>query len=453
LLLQNGAAALVIGAALALSSTAIVLQLLSSSDRLGSASGRACLAVLLFQDLMVVPILLLVDLLGRDTDGSFLVALGSALGIAVLVVAVIMLAGQRLARPMLRLAASARMPEAFTAAVLLLIIVIAAVTAEAGLSLALGAFLAGLLLAETEFRHEIEVTLAPFKGLLLGLFFMSVGMGLDLSLVARELYWLGPALIAMLALKMLLLLGLGRAFGLSWPANVEMSLPMAPAGEFAFIIATAAGALGVLEPETAQLVIVLAGASMLLTPALSALGRRAAIALEGKLQEGGFQPDEATDLSGHIVIVGYGRVGRFLGTVLSERGTPHLAIDSDPNLVAKRREETGSVIYGDGKKIEILRQLGLDRAAGLAVTMNDPEANERVVEAVREAWPKLPIFARAHDTAHARKLMRIGANRATSEALEAGLDLSEAVLTGIGVPRETARAGLDRFRRVELESL
>ncbi len=445
-------AAFVIAGAFALSSTAIVLQLLTESARLGTPAGRACLAVLLMQDLVVVPVLLLVDLLAKDGGESLLRAIGEALGLAVVVVAGIIVLGRRLARPMLRIAAMTKAPEAIAAAALLLIVVIAASTAAAGLSLALGAFLAGLLLAETEYRHEIEATLDPFKGLLLGLFFMSVGMGLDVGQALDNGVWLAPALLGLLTIKAGVLLGLTRAFGLNAAASVETSLVMAPAGEFAFVIVAAAYGAGILGDEITQFMVALAGLSMLLNPGLAVLGRRLARRIETRAGSD-HAVEDVYDLRGHVVIVGFGRVGRFLGGVLSEEGMLHLSVDADGGLVADRRREGANVYYGDARKIDLLKKLNLAEAAALAVTMNDHHATEAVVRAARREWPHLPIFVRARDTAHARVLVRAGADRATSEALEAGLDLSETVLAGIGVPDDAARARIDRIRRAELDSM
>jgi CPA2 family monovalent cation:H+ antiporter-2 len=446
--------AFVIGAALALSSTAIVLELLIERRQLGGQTGQATLSTLLAQDLAVAPMLILVAILaGREEPGSISLALAQAAGAAAIAIGAIMIAGRLVARPFLRRAASRRSPEMFVAAVLLLVLITGAVTQAAGLSIALGAFLAGLLLAESEYRHEIEVLLAPFKGLLIGIFFLSIGMRLDFVEVLAAPLQLVVGLVCMLAVKTAVVALAARLLRVGWPAALESALLLAPGGEFAFVILATAGAQGVLRPDMVALMGLIAGASMMLTPLIAGPARRLAEAVERRTQ--GSQPPATgfPDLGGHVLIVGYGRIGRMMGELLSEAGVPMVALDRDANLVGARRAGGEAVFFGDARYTAILSRLAADRAAALVVTMDEPDGVEAVVRAARRAWPALPVYARARDSAHAGRLVALGAERVTPEALEASLDLAQAVLAGVGLGEEAARAVVEARRRSELESI
>lgn len=449
----SGPESFVVGAALAMSSTAIVLALLGERGQLGAQAGRTSLAVLLLQDLAVVPILIFVGLLAGEGGDSAPAALARAAGLAAAVIAAIMVIGRLLARPLLRLVARTQVTEFFAGAVLLLILATALATSATGLSVALGAFLAGLLLAETEYRHDIDASLAPFKGLFLGVFFMSVGMRLDLAGALAEPLAVFGSVVGLIAIKAALIAGLARAFGVRWPAAVESALLLSTGGEFAFVVIAAAADRAVLAGETAGFMTLVAGLSMMATPLLAGFARRLARALDRRLGPAEPPPAGPEGLEGHVVIVGYGRIGRMLGEILSEEGAAFVALDADAALVAEARAGGAAVYFGDARKTEILRRLGVDKAAALAVTMDSSLAAEAVVEAAHRDWPGLAVYARARDAAHARRLLKSGAARVTSEALEAGLDLAEAVLRGVGASEESARAVVDARRRRELASL
>ncbi len=447
-------AAVVLGACLALSSTAIVLQLLTEEGRLGSEAGRASFAVLLFQDLAVIPILFAVTLMsahgGEDAAGSLPVLLAKA-GAAI---ALVLVAGRLLLARLFRLVGATKSPELFMATTLLVILGTGALMQLAGLTLTLGAFLAGLLLAETEYRHEIATVIEPFKGLLLGLFFMSVGMGLDPAAMGRAWLWLLPSILGLIAVKAAIFFGLARAFGLGIPAAAESALLFGPAGEFAFVVIGMAAAGGLMEESIAQFMLTVAGASMFLTPFASFAGRRLGrrLAREAEAARG---PESETipELEGHYVLGGFGRVGRLLREVLQGEGLACLAVDRHTATVTGARAEGIEIYFGDAARIEFLKKLRLDRAQALILTMDDHAAIERIVKAVRSDWPVIPIFARARDEAHARTLMRIGATGVVPEALEAGLELAELALRGGGYPDEAARQAVHRRRLRAFEAL
>lgn len=431
-------AALILGACLALSSTAVVMQILTERGRLGTPVGRASFAVLLFQDLAVVPVLFLVGIVGTPGTEGVLGELALALGKAALALASILIVGRLVFRPLLRRVAATGSRELFLAVVLLVIIGAAAATEFAGLSLALGAFLAGLLLAETAYRHQIAVDLEPFKGLLLGVFFTSVGLGIDTLEILAEPVLLPLSVLGLIAIKATVLYGLARLWGEPHEVAVEMSVLLGQAGEFAFIVIGLAGGLGALPPDTAQFMLLVTGLGIAVTPLLALLGRHLG-GRRGRQSAQAMQPDELPDLVDHVVIAGFGRVGRMIAAMLDGQRIPHVAIDAHADVVAALRAEGRAAFWGNAAHPDILGRLGIDRALALVVTMNDADATADVVRAARAHWPNLPIFARARDADHARMLIGCGATDVVPETVEASLQLSEAVLIGTGVPDEAAR--------------
>jgi CPA2 family monovalent cation:H+ antiporter-2 len=447
-------AAVVLGACLALSSTAIVTELLRERRRLGSPVGRASFAILLMQDLAVVPILVLVTVFGGGDGGDgrpVAWALLASLGQAALMVAAILALGRIALRPLFRRIVAARSRELFVAATLLVIIATAMATAAAGLSMALGAFLAGLLLAETEYRHAIEADVEPFKGLLLGLFFMSVGMGLDLAAVVAEVGWLLASIVGLYTLKGAVIVGLGLAFGLGWRTAAETGLLLGQAGEFAFVVVAQATVAGLVAANIGQFMQLVAGATMLATPLVAPLAERAGRWLERRAPDLRWTAERVGDPAGHVIVAGYGRVGRMLGELLDRQLVPHVALDLDPDVV--RAARGASVHYGDASRTEILGRVGAGRALAVVVTMDDPRAAERVVASVRERWPELSVFARVRDARHAKRLLRLGATRVVPEALEASLQLGEVVLQGVGIPPDAAHTVVNRRREQELTGI
>jgi CPA2 family monovalent cation:H+ antiporter-2 len=442
-------AAIAVGAALALSSTAIVMPILAEQKRQHALAGRATFSVLLFQDLAVAPILVALALFGRrQADGGaadLLLSFGSAaLGIVALLVI-----GRLLLRPMLRSVARARSEELFVAACLLVVIGAGLVSALAGLSMALGAFIAGLLLAETEYRHEVEVTIEPFKGLLLGLFFLSVGIGLNIPLlVARPVEIVGAA-IGLIALNGVVVFVLARLFRLPQRSALEAALLLAAGGEFAFVILNQAMAQGVVGRTFGQSVLVAVTLSMFAIPVLAA----ASLRLGGRK----VAPDESPVMpempkgGAQVLIAGYGRVGRLVGEMLRHHEVPWVAAESDPRIVDQARRAGEAVFFGDASRPEFLRKCGLGDAPALVVTMDNPAGAEAIVATARALRPDLTIVARARDARHAKRLYDLGATDAVPETVEASLQLSEALLVEIGVPMGLVIASIherrDAFRK------
>jgi K+:H+ antiporter len=444
-------AALVLGSCLALSSTAIVMQLLTEQGRFGSAVGRGSFAVLLAQDLAVVPMLFVVGSLGARAGGSLLAALALAVGEALLAMLLILVIGRLVVRPVFRHLSSLHSPELFMAATLLIIIATAAATHAAGLSAALGAFLAGLLFAETEFRHEIEVNIEPFKGLLLGLFFMSVGMIINpLELLADPL-WIGLSILGLFTIKTLITATLARLFGFTRGQALEMGLLLGQGGEFAFVVIAYAMLFALVPRPTAQFMLIVVSATMFLTPLVARAARRVGAAVDARTRPMATAGvDVAPDLEDHVIIVGYGRTGRLLAELLDRQHVAHVALDLDADHVAGLRARGAPVFLGDASRTAMLEKVRLQQAAALVVSADDPQAAERILAAARRLNRDVPILVRAHDGSHAARLIAQGATQVVPEVLEAGLQLGQVLLQHVGLPPDAAREVVDQERATAL---
>ncbi|WGM37840.1 cation:proton antiporter [Caulobacter sp. NIBR1757] len=451
---QPPIAAAAIGAALALSSTAVVMPLLAERKRQHSQAGRATFAVLLFQDLAVAPILITLAVLGRQNasgdDSAFVLKDLLAFAPAVVGLLALFVIGRVLLRPMLRSVAKAKSEELFMAASLLVVIGAGLLAALTGLSMALGAFVAGLLLAETEYRHEVERTIEPFKGLLLGLFFVSIGIGLDLSkLIADPLPILGMA-FGLMALTGSVVFGLARLFGLKTRPALEAALLLAAGGEFAFVILDSAMNAGVVGETAGQTILVASTLSMICIPFLATFGAKLGGRPGADPGSVAVEPDNERADSG-VLVIGYGRVGRLVSDMLGRHDIPWVGIDRDPRLVESGRRSGARIFYGDASRAEFLKHCGLDTARALIITMDSPEGAEAVVATARELRPELTIVARARDARHAKRLYDLGATDAVPETIEASLQLSEAALVDIGIPMGLVIASIherrDEFRK------
>ena len=444
-------AALTIGAALALSSTALVIPALAEHRRLHAQAGRTAFAVLLFQDLAVAPILVTLTLLGgksaKDPVHLLLAFAPSVGGVAALVIG-----GRLLLRPLFKSVARAKSDELFVAACLLVIIGAGLVSELFGLSMALGAFVAGLLLAETEFRYQVEVLIEPFKGLLLGVFFVSLGIGLDLPLLIQNPLLTIGLTLGLVALKGVIVFALARLFAVKTPAALEAAFCLAAAGEFAFVILGQAVNADVVGAPMGEAVLLAAGLAMFASPGLTGLGRRLASKLVAHSPSPALGPVDVP-LPGvpAVLIVGYGRVGRLVGEMLGRHEIPWQAVERTARLVEDGVRDNKTVLYGDASRPELLRRCGLAEARALIVTMDAPETAEAVTAAARALRPDLVIVVRARDARHARRLYELGATDAVPETVEASLQLSEAALVDIGIPMGLVIASIherrDAFRK------
>ena len=447
---QPVAGAVLVGLALALSSTAVVLPVLAEQRRLGTPAGRTSFAILLFQDLAVAPILFAIAVLGRKDGGDLGGALALALGQAAIALLVIVVAGRVALRPLFHLVARTRSPELFMAACLLVIVATALVAAGSGLSMTLGAFVAGLLLAETEYRRAIEATIDPFKGLLLGVFFVSVGMNLDpAQLVAAPGAILGLSL-GLLLIKGAVVLAGGRIMGIPRSVALETALLIGPGGEFAFVLIGGAMVAGLVPEPVGGAALIVTTVTMIAIPGLAALGRRIGRRVS-KESLGRARAEPVPDpQQNRVIVAGYGRVGRLVGEMLKRHAISFIALDSDPARVAEQRRLGSPVYFGDSANTEMLRRCDIATARALVVTLDNPRAVEAVVQAARAERPDLTIVARARDARHATQLYEMGVDDAVPETIEASLQLSEAVLVDVGVPMGHVIASIherrDEFR-------
>jgi voltage-gated potassium channel Kch len=426
---------------IAMSSTAIALATLQEGRQLGTPGGQAAFSVLLFQDLAVIPMLLVVGLLAegeRALDWR-----SAALGVGL--IAALVTGGRLLLRPALRLIAGTHLREVFVAAALLLVIGIALLMQAVGLSMALGAFLAGVILADSEYRHELEIDIEPFKGLLLGLFFIAIGMSVDLGLFVRAPLLVLGAALAIVALKAAILYPIANAFGYCGRADAGLlAVALSQVGEFAFVLFAAAGAL--LPPETLSLLNAAVAVSMLTTPLLFLAYDRL---LARRLEPG--EPD-VVDEGNPVIIAGFGRFGQVVSRVLNGLRIRTTLIEHDPNQVELVRRFGNPAYYGDATRLDVLEHAGLARARLLVVAIDDADAALRVVKQVRRLYPHLALIARAHSRTDAYEYMELGVP-AVREIFGSALDASEAALRALGHGPLAARRVVTQFRRHDEEMM
>jgi CPA2 family monovalent cation:H+ antiporter-2 len=424
---------------LALSSTAIAMKLLIEQLEQSSRHGRAALGVLLFQDLVVVPFLILIPALGGAAQESVWATLGSVLLKSALVLAAIMAAGRWLLRPLFHEIAAAHSRELFMFAVLLLVLACAWVTELAGLSLALGAFLAGMMLGETEYRHQVEGDILPFRDILLGLFFVTVGMLLDLAVFARLWPWIAAAVAGMLVFKTLLVTALGRAFGHETGVALRTGLVLSQGGEFAFALLLHAQNYRLLESDAAQVVLATVVLSMIVSPLVIRFnGRIAKRLVPGYIRARDSNlaaiRAEAGHGRGHVIVCGYGRSGQNLGWMLEQEGIPYVALDLDPVRVRDARDAGKPVVYGDADRRDVLEAAGLHGARALVVSFNNVASALRILEITHHVRPDMPVIVRTMDDAELERLKSAGATEVVPESLEGSLMMGSLLLMLLGVP-------------------
>ena len=443
-------AALVLGLVLSLSSTAVVMQLLAESQRTGSPVGQAAFAILMLQDLAVVPILILIGALGKGGGGDTNVAMLALLAMAkaALAIALIYLVGGRVVHPLFRAFARHRQPDVFMALILLSTFGIAALSMLAGLSMALGALIAGLLLAETEFKHEVELMVEPFKGLLMGLFFMTVGMGMDALQILHAPVWLACAVLGLVLLKGLVVAPLLRLGGLPWGRAIEGALLLGQGGEFAFIVIGYATASKLLDGALGARVMLAVGLSLFVTPLLARIGHMIGERWTGQPHPAAAQlTDTELDAArGRVIIAGFGRVGQQLAKLLTAQNIPYVAFENDAKLVSQLHAKGVPVYFGNAARPELLRRVHAHDAPAIVLTMDHPASALQAVRGIRREFPEVRLFARSRDERHARDLKRAGANVVVPETLEASLQLSAFVLEGMGLDERYVDDIVDRER-------
>ncbi|DBA99171.1 hypothetical protein WJX82_006091 [Trebouxia sp. C0006] len=455
----SGPGAVILGGGLALSSTAVAMQVLQDRGESGSRHGRATFAVLLLQDLAVVVLLMLIPLLAPSDSGALgLSKIAKALGLAavkaVVAIVTIILGGRTLLRPLYRRIAALENTEIFAATTLLVVLGTSVMTQIAGLSLALGAFLAGLLVAETEFALQVESDIAPYKGLLMGLFFMTVGMEISVGLFFAEWKTVVSGIVLLIGGKVGVMAAVGKGFGLSLLQSVRAGLLLAAGGEFAFVTFGEAVSHKILPQALVSKLFLIVSLSMALTPFLAEFGQRLGKMFE-KSDVKALQPNEGEveELRGHVVIAGFGRVGQIIAQLLSERLIPFVALDVRSDRVQAGKELDLPVYFGDAGSAAVLHSIGAHRASCAVVTLDSPGANYRTVWALHKSFPDVKVYVRAHDVNHGINLEKAGATAVVPETLEPSLQLASAVLSQLNMPQDEVAHAIQAFRRNHVSEL
>ena len=440
--------ALALGLALAMSSTALVLRITDPKTPVG----RAALSMLLFEDIALVPIIFLLGAMGRGSAAQDPAAIWTTLWQGGLVILALLLAGRWLLPRLFAQAARTKSPELFLSASLLVVIVAALATAATGLSPVFGALIAGLLIAETEYHGEVENITAPFKGLALGVFLITVGMSIDLAAVWDNFGTIALAAACVFSIKAAVTGLLLRAMGARSGTATETGILMASPSETTLIVLSTALAVGLVNREAAQFWQTVTALGLTITPLLAMLGKRLARRVD--LPEAIYRPEDDPEAR-HAIIVGFGRVGRLVADMLKAHEKPFVAVDADADLIEAGRREGYNVAFGDVNAGNALARLGADHASAVILTMDEPIMAQRLVRKLRAQYPDLPIIARARDASHAAQLYKAGASHAVPETLEASLQLSEAVLVDLGVPMGFVIASIhekrDEFREQIME--
>jgi monovalent cation:proton antiporter-2 (CPA2) family protein len=442
---QSLRTAVIIGFGLALSSTAFGLQILTERGEMGTAHGHTAFSILLLQDLAVVPLLTLVSLLAAET--SLLEGIEFAILDAVLVIASVILAGRFLLSPVLRLVATSRTAEVFTATVVFAVLGTAWLMEEVGLSLALGAFLAGLMMANSHYRHQVIADIEPFRGILLGLFFMGVGMSIDFGLLSRQGALIAGLVLGLLLVKSMVIWVLCQLMRIGIADATRVSLLLSQSGEFGFVLFGLATISGVLPEDLFHILTLLVALTMVTTPLMANLGEY----LSRRLTRAADRHDVSTEHidagQPHVIIAGFGRVGQRVARILQAANVAYLAVDNNADRVLEGRRDGFSVFYGDVGKADVLKAAGAEQAGVLVCTIDQVSPAVRLVNILRQRYPDIPIYTRGRDKQHCDQLLTAGATLAISETLEASLEIGEAVLNTMGVFEEEAAALTESFRR------
>lgn len=437
----------VAGTGFVLTSTAIVMQMLQERNSLSTLKGQRIIAILLFEDLAIVPLLVLVTFLGSGGEEVTMTERLSSIGIALAATVALIFAGRYLLNPLFRLLASSGAREVMTAAALLVVLGSALLMQVSGLSMAMGAFLAGVLLSESAFRHQLEADIEPFRGILLGLFFLGVGMAIDLSVIAANWKIVVVGVIAYMFVKALLIYSVARLVGTCQREAIERAVLMAQGGEFAFVLYSAASAAGILDAETNAVLTAMIIISMILTPLMVIAHDRIMPAV--KPNTDGLELPE--NVEGSILIIGFGRFGQIVSQPLLARGYTLSLIDKDADFVRDAADFGFKVYYGDGARSEILHAAGAATARAVLICVDDKEAAIRIAEIVKHEFPLVPVLARAFDRGHAIDLVKAGVDYQIRETYESALDFSQKALTSVGEERDTAERLVEEFRDVDVE--
>lgn len=445
---QTPEASILIGSALALSSTAVVMRVLSDNNEFALRHGRVSFSVLLFQDLAVVVLLVLQSTIGDEsTSLGYEFALAGVKAFVALIA--IVLIGRVILRPLYRGIAHLGYPELFIPVTLLVVLTTAVLTAQFGLSMELGAFLAGLLLSETEYRHQVEADINPFYGLLMGTFFMSVGMSINLDLLQQNFVFILQSLILLLAIKTFILHFLCRLFGIPRPSSLRVALLLSTGGEFLFILIGPAITSGLVSDHLGQLLYSTVAISMAFTPLLALLGKFITDRWMEQEAEASTKTtiEEIGDLKNHVIVCGYGRVGKLVASLLTKRLVPFVAIDNDMARVSEGRANGLPIFYGDARRMHMMRTLGADKACAAVISLDKPKGAVDTAMMFRRQFPHIDVSVRMRDNRYEELLEKAGVHVVMPENLEPSLQLAARVLSDIGTPQDEVSQVIEDFRK------
>jgi glutathione-regulated potassium-efflux system ancillary protein KefC len=445
------ASAVVVGIGLSLSSTAFVLQLLAEKKQLSTVHGRSSFAILLFQDLAVIPVLALLPLLGVSDTVTTHADVAQKVIIGIVAIVALVVGGHYLLRPLFRLVAASGSPEIFSATSLMLVIVSTQLMNMAGLSMGLGAFVAGVLLADSEYRHEIEANIEPFKGLLLGLFFISVGMSVNLGLLLSQPGTVFALVAGLLLVKFVVLYGLGIGFRLPLRCTTNLAFVMSQGGEFAFVLFTAATGYHILGKSLTDTLVLVVSLSMAATPLLFMFNEKI---IKPRLSARA-QPvfDRIDEPGAPVIIAGFGRVGQIIGRLLRVKHIPFTALEISQTQVDFVRKFGGKLYYGDASRVDLLRAAHAEQARIFVLAVDDIKASLKIADTVKRNFPKLEIYARVRNRHHAHMLMDLGVKVFVRETYLSSLRLAEQVLCGLGLDEADVLASVEKFRKYDEAAL
>ncbi len=448
-------AALVVGIGLAMSSTAFVLQTLAEKKQLTTRHGRESFAILLFQDLAVIPLLAALPFLAHSAGAGAVSAHGGGGWMdalkAVAIIGALIVSSRFLIRPLFRAVATHGGREIFTATALFIVVGVTLLMEVAGLTASLGAFLAGMLLADSEYRHELEADIDPFKGLLMGLFFISVGMSANLGLLAQAPLTIAAIVIGMMLIKFIALVLIGRLAGTAAPSARKLGLALAQGGEFAFVLFGSAAGAGIFTAPVSQMLVVAVTVSMLIAPLLFVLDEKLLTPWLDRRDERAF--DSIAPSEGHVIIAGYGRVGQIVTRVMALKGIPFVAMEKNADQVDSVRKFGGTLYFGDATRIELLRAANAGAARLFVLAIDNPEDSVKCAALVRHHFPHLPMLARARNRTHAHRLMDLGITRFFRETWLTSLEMAQQALMQVGVAPSDAAMTIAKFRDHDLALL
>jgi len=438
---------IIIGSALAMSSTAIVMQVISENGEQSTRVGRLSFSILLMQDLAVIPILVLLPLL-KNTDLNLTHAVGGAVADACIAMIIIYIIGRVCLRPLYRFIAKSKSDVLFISLTLIVILGSAFITNHLGMSFALGAFVAGLMIAETEYRYRIEEEISSMKSLLLGLFFMTIGMSFDFNLLISSFHYIVLVSLAIIAIKSIIIVALGRFFKFPTAPSIHCGLLLSQGGEFSFVVFL----IGFITSSLSQFLMTTVTFTMALTPILASLGRKTKSYLYTKevLQDNKLK-SEIGNISKHIVVIGFSRVGRIVSYILKKKNINYLILENNHRTVTSQRFKGFNIYYGDALNIDILRHIGLERAESVVIAIEDEFACMKITRFIHENFPAVAVITKSENIVNADRLKKVGASFVVAKNVEAGLQLSHAALSSVGVGSEEISSALNAFRDINSE--